>query len=211
MPAREPVRPKRDAAATRKRLLDAAEEELARHGYAGARLRDIAAAASVQITLVHHHFGDKEGLYRAVLERLLAPSQDESWSILGAQPGLEGLARGFVTLLTSLYGRHKNLLAILRHEASSGTGVLRDLLRERMAPVAQAAAALVRDMQSRGEIRADLSPDEIVALTMGMAAYPFVDGLVLDTVLPGSVPATEEALARRCESITLLLLRALSP
>jgi len=211
MPAREPARAKRDAAATQKRLLDAAEQQFACHGYAGARLKDIAAAASVQITLVHHYFGDKEGLYRAVLERLLTPTQAQSLSLLQTQPDLESVARGFVTLLTHLYGEHRNLLAILRHEAGGGSGVLADILRERMKPVADAATALVLDMQARGEIRKDLSAVEIVALTMSMAAYPFVDGVVLDTVLPGAVPSGEQALSRRCDAITILLTQALSP
>lgn len=212
MPARQtPVRAKRDAVATRTRLLDAAEREFARHGYAGARLKAIAATSGVQITLVHHHFGDKDGLYRAVLQRLLTPAQAQSWALLQTQPDLEGLARGFVTLLTQLYGAHRHLLAILRHEAATGSDVLTGLLRERLAPVALAATALVLDMQGRGEMRRDLSPVEIVALTMSMAAYPFVDGIVLDAVLPGGVPSGEEALARRCEAITVVLTRALKP
>lgn len=211
MPVRQQVRAKRDAAATQRRLLDAAESQFARHGYAGARLKGIAAEAGVQITLVHHHFGDKDGLYRAVLERLLTPTQAGSWTLLQTQPDLESLARGFVTLLTHLYGAHRHLLAILRHETTAGSGVLTGLLRERMTPVAEAATALVLDMQSRGEIRSDLSAVEIVALTMSMAAYPFVDGVVLDTVLPGGVPSGEEALARRREAITLVLMRALAP
>lgn len=214
MPVREPVRAKRDAAATQKRLLDAAEQQFACHGYAGARLKDIAAAASVQITLVHHYFGDKDGLYRAVLERLLTPTQTQSFLLLHAQqaqPDLESLARGFVTLLTRLYGEHRNLLAILRHEGGGGSSVLTGILRENMKPIADAAISLIARMQDRGEIRKDLSAPEIVALTMAMAAYPFVDGVVLDTVLPGVVPADEEALARRCEAITTLLTRALSP
>jgi len=202
---------KRDAPATRRRLLDSAERELAQRGYVAARLKDIAASAGVQITLIHHHFGDKEGLYRAVLDRLLSPAQTSSWSLLKAQPDLEDLARGFVTLITELYGTHRNLLAILRHEATTGSGVLTDLLRERMTPVAEAATALVLDMQHRGEIRRDLAAVEIVALTMGMAAYPFVDEVVLETVLPGGVPSGEAAIHRRREAITRVLVRALSP
>jgi TetR/AcrR family transcriptional regulator len=206
---KDPPGRKRDPVATQRRLLDAAEVEFARHGYAGARLKDIAAASGVQLTLVHHHFGDKDGLYRAVLERLISPTQALSWSLLQTQPDLETLARGFVTLLTHLYGQHRHLLAILRHEAATGSEVLTGILREQMTPVAEGAKLLLAGMQSRGEIRTDLSPTEIVALTMSMAAYPFVDGILLDTVLPGSVPSTDEDLARRCEAITTVLVRAL--
>lgn len=207
----EPVRQKRDAAATQRRLLDAAEAEFARTGYAGARLKDIASAANVQISLIHHHFGDKDGLYRAVLSRLISPVQDLSFQILSTGPSLEDLAKGFVTMLTRLYGEHRNLLAILRFEAMTGSDVLTGLLREQMAPVAEGAKVLLAHMQARGEVRNDLTPTEIVALTMSMAAYPFVDGIVLDTVLPGGVPKTAEELSRRSEAITAVLIRALAP
>ncbi len=202
---------KRDAVATRKRLVDGAEREFAQRGYGGARLKTVAAEAGVQITMVHHHFGDKEGLYRAVLERLLTPTASDSFRLLEANPNLESLASGFVKLLTDLYSTHKNLLAILRHEAAEDSGVLTGLLREQMAPIAAGAAALIGEMQHRGEIRTDLTPGEIVALAMSMAAYPFVDEFVLETVLPGGVPKGDGAIARRREAISLVLVRALRP
>src|SRR4051794_30056411 len=61
-------RRERNAAATQKRLLDAAESEFAARGFAGARLREIADTAGVQPALIHHYFVDKQGLYRAVLD-----------------------------------------------------------------------------------------------------------------------------------------------
>ena len=63
------VAPARTAEATRRRILDAAEQEFAARGFAGARLREIAGAARVQPALIHHYFADKSGLYEAVLDR----------------------------------------------------------------------------------------------------------------------------------------------
>src|SRR5439155_25648850 len=53
-----------------RRLLDAASEEFARHGYAGARIRHIVDAAQVNLAAVDYYFGGKEGLYRAKLRFL---------------------------------------------------------------------------------------------------------------------------------------------
>ncbi len=200
----------RDAAATQIRLLDAAEREFAQRGYAGARLKDIASVAGVQTTLIHHYFGDKRGLYRAVMDRALAPQQTESWNILRVHRDLEGLVRGFVAMLIRFYAKHKHLLAIMRHEAVTGSEVLPEILRERMTPLADAVVAMIADMQSRGELRTDVRPLDVVVLTLSMAVHPFVDGLLLEAVLPGSVPSDDEALARREDTIATLLLRALS-
>src|SRR4051812_45471354 len=63
------ARRERNAAATRQRILDSGEHEFAARGFAGARLREIAETAGVQPALIHHYFTDKQGLYRAVLDR----------------------------------------------------------------------------------------------------------------------------------------------
>ncbi|HEX4215279.1 MAG TPA: TetR/AcrR family transcriptional regulator [Candidatus Dormibacteraeota bacterium] len=53
---------------TRQVLLGAAAEEFARHGLQGARVHEIVRRADVNERMIYHHFGSKQGLYRAVLE-----------------------------------------------------------------------------------------------------------------------------------------------
>jgi AcrR family transcriptional regulator len=50
---------------TRERLLDATVDIIDQHGEVGVRVRDIAAEASVAVTSVYHHFGDRNGLISA--------------------------------------------------------------------------------------------------------------------------------------------------
>ncbi|WP_446042322.1 TetR family transcriptional regulator [Streptomyces sp. SID1121] len=59
----------RDPNATRNRLLEAATEEFAAYGIAGARVDRIAAGAGANKNLIYVHFGSKEGLFAAVVER----------------------------------------------------------------------------------------------------------------------------------------------
>ena len=61
--------PSKRSLATRKRILDAAEQVFAARGFEGATLRDIAAGAGVQVGLVHHHGGGKEDLFRITVAR----------------------------------------------------------------------------------------------------------------------------------------------
>ena len=62
------------------RILDAAEELFARHGYDGVTMRQIAGAAEVDVALASYHFGKKEELFHAVFNRraeLLSVSRRE--------------------------------------------------------------------------------------------------------------------------------------
>lgn len=62
-----PVR-RRDAAATRQRILDAAMKEFADKGLDAARIEDIADKAGANRRMAYYYFGSKEGLYLAALE-----------------------------------------------------------------------------------------------------------------------------------------------
>src|SRR6266545_5393941 len=59
----------RDAERTRAEILDVAQREFARHGYAGARVDDMAALMRTTKRMIYYYFGGKEKLYVAVLEK----------------------------------------------------------------------------------------------------------------------------------------------
>lgn len=65
----EPAPRRRGADGTRQLLLDAARRRFARHGYAAATVRDIAADAGVNVALISRYFESKIGLFEACLQR----------------------------------------------------------------------------------------------------------------------------------------------
>jgi AcrR family transcriptional regulator len=60
----------------RDRLLDSAEELFCEHGFEGASIRDIAAAAECNIASVNYYFGGTEKLYEEVWRRHLVKIRD---------------------------------------------------------------------------------------------------------------------------------------
>ena len=61
----------------KERILDAAEREFAAHGFHGASLRSVTRGAGVNVASIHYHFGSKEALLRATLERIVRPVNQE--------------------------------------------------------------------------------------------------------------------------------------
>src|SRR5688572_361660 len=196
----EPRR-ERNAAATQKRLLDAAEREFAARGFAGARLREIAEGAGVQPALIHHYFADKQGLYRAVLDRALLVQSTESMTILGRRSDIEGLVTEFVDMLVGFYAAHHDLMAILRNESTAGGVVFADVCKERVRPILDAVTATIEERQRAGEVRADVSAGEILVAALGMIVHPFAEPAMVDAMLPGAVPRGEAALARHKQAL----------
>ena len=66
---------KRDAAATRASLLQAATARFAAEAYDSVSLRTIAADAGVDVSLISRYFGGKEELFKAVLNNCPAPDE----------------------------------------------------------------------------------------------------------------------------------------
>ena len=148
-----PMHPKRrrNAAATRAAIFEAATRRFAYQGYEHAGVREIAADAGVDAAMVNRYFGSKEGLFTEVVERAF----DIRYLVDGDRATLaERLARRMV------YGREDTAdessvpLLLILHSATEPnaaelirTSLDRNLLRplaERLdGPDAEVRAAMV--------------------------------------------------------------------
>lgn len=88
---------------TREKLLNAAEQLFARNGISATTLRALTRKAAVNLAAVHYHFGSKEALLDAVVERRAAPMNaarlralDELERLAGSgEPRAEDILRAF--------------------------------------------------------------------------------------------------------------------
>jgi AcrR family transcriptional regulator len=95
--AEAPVSKTKKGAATRTRILDAAETLFAEHGYERTAMRDIAAQAGVEQGLISYYFRSKEALFNEALSRCVVSTLDVQGSALDrllaragtADPGVE--------------------------------------------------------------------------------------------------------------------------
>ncbi|MFD9945780.1 TetR/AcrR family transcriptional regulator [Nonomuraea sp. NPDC059023] len=107
--------PNVSTAATRAALLDAAREEFAAYGIAGARVDRIAERAGVNKERIYGHFGNKEKLFDAVITEAL----DELTAQI-ALPGADPAA--YVDRLSAYYAEHPQLVRLLMWEALNYRG-----------------------------------------------------------------------------------------
>ena len=64
------------SADTRQRLIDAAAALFADHGFENVTVREICKASNANVAAVNYHFGDKAGLYRAVVTLAIEVMQE---------------------------------------------------------------------------------------------------------------------------------------
>lgn len=219
-----PARREGRGEATSKRILEAAEAEFAAKGFDGVRLAAIARAADVPQALIHHYFADKEGLYRAVLERALKAIADVGWRILDemAPPRKRTKARRFekgellaliealVGMLVGFYATHARVLRILRHEAMRGGPLAGDLVRTHVKPQLDDVVARFEAMRASGEVRADVDARQLCISTVAMACFPYTEEAFLDAVWSLD-PQTPAFIEGRKREIVLTVMARIAP
>ncbi|MET9496943.1 TetR family transcriptional regulator [Streptomyces sp. NPDC006552] len=99
-----------DSKATKERIRAAATAEFAQHGVAGARVDRIAAEAKANKRAIYEYFGDKDKLFAAVLEHLMADLAQ------AVPPGDEDLP-AYAERLFDYHRAHPEALRLLMWEA----------------------------------------------------------------------------------------------
>ena len=125
---------------TREAILAAARERFSEVGYDRTRLRDVAAGAGVDVSLVHYHFKSKNGLFAAALE--MPVSLPELMAGVLAEGELDDFAARFLRLILEVWDDDRMapaLVAMVRsamsHEPSAVAlrGFVRTELLDRIA------------------------------------------------------------------------------
>jgi AcrR family transcriptional regulator len=115
-------------AATRQALVDAGRELFAAYGYAGAGQEEIVERAGVTRGALSHHFGTKEGLFRAVVESVeeeLTTRIAEA-AMQGADP-LDHLRHGCVAFLDAALDPAVRRIVLIDAPAVLGWQAWRDM------------------------------------------------------------------------------------
>ncbi len=183
-PRRGPGRRAQDAdsADSRHELLLAARKAFAQHGFRGTTVRHIADSAGMTPAMVHYHFGDKRGLYLAMLEDAAGPLL-RRLEELAAEGGAGSLCEALHGYMHQL-ARTPELPALLMRDVLAVDGAMRETF---IRDIAMRGAGAMRTILERdfaeGALREDLDPRLALLSLMSMAIFPFVARPVAGKVL----------------------------
>ncbi|MBC8075540.1 MAG: TetR family transcriptional regulator [Chloroflexales bacterium] len=209
-------KPGRDADAAREAILGAAEGVFAEHGFAGARIDNIATSAGYNKSLIFHYFGDKLELYRAVVARLKGEMQGQLSDVVAPYMELDGeptaaqvrdLTEGTVRLLFDYYRSHPRMLRILCWEAAEGWVTFTRMgLEHDNAEWAVAPGGFLQRARTAGVLRADVDPVLLIANILGMTQIYLASIPQYRELFPDAALDTDAALDMAREQIVGLIL-----
>jgi AcrR family transcriptional regulator len=116
----------------RTQLLDAADRVIKRRG-AGASMDEIATEAGISKPILYRHFGDKDGLHRALAERYVEALLSELRAARVAGDPRENIAAGIDAYLAFIEREPEGYRFVLSAAAQPRTSVIVDEFRRRLA------------------------------------------------------------------------------
>ena len=178
------------AAATRHAVLLAARELFVANGYAGTTMTEVANRAGVSLDTVYATVGRKPAVLRALVEAALSgtdqpvPGEERDYVARMRAAGTAGeIIAIYAQAVTAIQERLAPVFLALRAAAVTDAecAALWAEIAERRARNMRAVAALLR---STGEIRPDLSDDQVADIVWSMNAAEYWDLLVRQRAWP---------------------------
>jgi AcrR family transcriptional regulator len=152
----------RNASATKQRLVDAAIDEFAAHGIAGARVDRIAKTAQANKQLIYAYFGNKDGLFDAALT-------DSCTALADSVPFDAEDIPGYVGRLFDYAVEHPEIFRLV-----TWAGLERPTaVAEFEADSYGAKLAAITEAQHDGRLAASPAPADLLALVMALASAWF--------------------------------------
>lgn len=134
---------------TRDRVLEAACELFAQHGYRDATVKEICEKADANVAAVNYYFGSKEKLYAEAWRRAFQQSQTAHPPDGGvpADASARDRLRGRIRALVHQVADEDNQAFQIAHrEMAEPTGLLREVKRECLKPLRESMTELIRDL-----------------------------------------------------------------
>jgi AcrR family transcriptional regulator len=206
------VRAMRDADRTQAAILAAATQEFARHGLGGARVDQIAARAKTNKRMLYYYFGNKEALFRAVLEGAYARirAAEKELQLLDVAPALG--VRRLVEFTWRYYLANPEFMTLLNSENLHRA---RHLKRSRQvramnSPLIDTLGEVLAAGERRGEFRKGVDALQLYVSIAALSYFFLGNNHTLSAVF-GRDLATPRARRERLAHMTDVILGYLRP
>ena len=192
---------------TRREILEAAIQEFASEGVAGARTDSIAKAAGVNKALLYYYFADKEALYGAVLDSVFSGLLAEAQKVFNS-----GGSAGEKILQYSLthfhyIAAHPEYPRLVQHEMMRAQGG-HSLHIERIVvtffrPILSGLIQMLAAGMKTGEFR-EIDPMQFGVSMTGLNVFYFVS-VPIQRAIGNRDPFTRESQQERCAAVLDML------
>ena len=197
----------RDADRSQKDILDAALDEFAAHGLAGARMDRIAERAGVNKRLIYYYFESKESLFLAVLERAYEGIRTEERALSLSQVEPIEAIRRLIAFTWNYYIAHPEFLTLLNSENLHRARHLRrsTKMHSMHSPLVSTIADVLERGHKAGLFRAGVDPVQLYVSIAGLSYFYLGNCHTLSTIFERDLLSTKAKVERLSHMTDLVL------
>ncbi len=211
MAAKRSLKWQRDPEGMRLRILEAAKQEFAAHGLAGARVDRIAAKAGANKRMLYYHVGKKDELYLAVLEGAYEKIRSEERGL-----DLEHLAppeaiRRLIEFTWNYFLRNPEFLALLQTENLARAKYLKRSTKVKSlhSPFVEMIRTVVRRGLESGDFKVAVDPVQLY-ISIAALSFFYLSNSATLSVIFGRDLLSQAAKDERLTHMVALVLAALT-
>jgi TetR/AcrR family transcriptional regulator len=183
---------------TRSAILQAAVQEFAQEGMAGARTDAIAAAAGVNKALLYYYFHDKEALYGAALDYVFGQLRERMMGVLDQDLPPGDKIRAYVAAHFDFIAGHPKYRSLVQREmmrAGHGSPHLERIGKRYFQPLFLRLSEVIRAGIASGDFR-PVDPMHFIPSMIALVVFYFTSAPVMKAVA-GFDPLSPERVAER--------------
>jgi AcrR family transcriptional regulator len=208
-PARSAARGKRtrDSALTKESILRAATFEFCRNGLGGARVEAITQRAKANMRLLYAYFGDKNGLYLAVLEHVYTEirAAEQQLNLDDLEP--VAAMRELINFTFTFFGAHQNYIALINNENLQRGRNLRKSrkIADLTLPLVASIKSILRRGHAVGLFRSDVDPIQLYVTITAMSYFHVSNRYSLSAMFDKDLSAADWLEQRRQHAQDVIL------
>ena len=191
----------------RERILDAARQQFARDGYERTTIRSVATEAEIDPSMVMRYFGNKEGLYLAVLESVYGEIRqgEQDLDFARLEP-IEGMRR-LILFTFDFFAARRDFVALIANENIMQGRFLERLpgVQAMTLPLIEAIGDLLRRGERQGLFRAGVDPVQFYLSIVAQSQLHVSSRFTLSVLFNRDLSDPKWLEQRRAHTIDLLL------
>ena len=200
---------KRDAARSKRAILDASLIEFSTHGHAGARIDTIAERAGVSKPLIYSYFGDKNALYAAALREAYVQIRQGERDLNLDHKDPETAIRDLVDFTLRHFRQKPWFISMLNTENLRGGTTVREIsdVGDIQSPLIEELRGVIQRGVEMGVFRAGVEPTDLYISIASLCYFPISNIHTLRAVF--DAPIDDAWLAKRSADIGEMIIRFL--
>ncbi|WP_169717799.1 hypothetical protein SPSIL_032650 [Sporomusa silvacetica DSM 10669] len=184
---------------TRDKLIEAGEKLFSAKGLAGVSIRELSQEAGANSALISYHFGGKESLYSAILEKQFSPIGILLDSVSGTKASPTEKIIKYAQGVARVHGKMPFFTKFLMGEIISPSRFFEPLLQKYIHRVYGFLTNTIREGIDCGEFRKDMDVNAAALALVGMLNFYFISRPISRRFVPDGTVQGENFVVQAVE------------